>query len=124
MSFRGGDIYNVLHLIDKICRDRTRDLDSADPEIVAMKAAQIATMIPQPLFLEGCLESGDTRLERPTPGVIARLLTGYAHHFAREYQVQTIRERRQRRYCVLRGGLLPKDARLLPLSRYQRPWVI
>ena len=124
MSYRGGDIYCILHLIHQICRDRVSEMNSTDPEIIAMTAAQIATKMPQPLYLEGYLESGDTRLERPTASVIARVLTGYVHHFAKEFQVRVVRVRGPRRYCVLRGGLLTDGARPLPLTRYQRPWVI
>jgi len=124
MSYRGGDIYCILHLIHRICRDRASEMDSTDPEIIAMTASQIATKIPQPLYLEGYLESGDTRLERPTASVVARLLTGYVHHSAKEFQVQMIRDRHQRRYCVLRVGVLTEQERPVPLSRYKRAWVI
>lgn len=124
MSYRGGDIYCILHLIHKICHDRAREMDGIDPEVVAMTAAQIAARIPQPLGLEGYLETGDARLERPTASVIARLLTGYAHHFGNEFQVRVVRDRRRQRYCVLRGGVLTEQERPVRLTRYQRPWVI
>jgi hypothetical protein len=124
MSYRGGDVYSILHLIHKMFQDRAREMDGPDPEIIAMTAAQIAQRIPQPFYTEGYCESGDDRLVRPTASVIARLLTGYAHHFAKEFQVRVVRDRRQRRYCVLRGGVLTEQERPVPLSRYKRAWVI